>query len=229
MSRLTKRAVVILRWAIAPIIVAVCGAIALLHPMSEWLSAAVSFTVAASLVATVCAAFGDRRRRALRSGFAICCGGYFLLYWFGYRPDAGVNSYLDALVTTKSLNWLHDHLFPDSTVKLAPDPELQLPPSGVLSAPAGELGTPVLTPPAALPDRIHAPAAYLAQVSGVPIVGGMQPVDDSEVAQNFVQIGQCLWALFFGWLGGWFAHWLAWRQANAKAAAAQPSLPARSQ
>ena len=98
----------------------VCGALRrATHPGEAWGSAAVSVCLLASLGMTVGALFGNARRRPFCGGFAVCCGGYSLLFLFT-ATSWQTNYYLDSAVTTRALKLLHDRLFPDSSVKLFP-------------------------------------------------------------------------------------------------------------
>jgi beta-lactamase regulating signal transducer with metallopeptidase domain len=50
--------------------------------------------------------------------------------------------------------------------------------------------------------------------TGGTTVSGNPPniMEDYQTAENFLIIGQCLWAWILGWLGGLFAQFLALRQ-----------------
>ncbi len=233
-------------------IVGVLGSVALTHPNEGWSSAAVSVTALASLGMTVGALFGSPKRRPFRGGFAVCCGGYFLLFWFAYGSasrQAAPNPYFEATATTKSLDFLHDRLFPDSSVKLLTG-EYSFGSSGFggggFGSGGGVFGGGGAFEVAADGERSSStsdredshspPSVRLAQaMTGPPVQTPANPTplaaqlqSDSDTAQYFLAIGQCLWALILGYLGGLFAQFLARRQVASCGPAKSPA-PAASE
>jgi hypothetical protein len=207
-----------------PAVASALGAVALCHPTDTWRTAAVTCAALASLGSTIGALFGCTKSRPFRGGFAICCGGYFFLYWFAYGTGDRQfpNPYLESAATTKVLSFLHDSLFPQSTVKLrlGPIPNAAFP-SGVNFLGGGFGGGAFDVAEAAAGDSI--PGLQLAQAAIAPVVQppanqaplAAQMAADNAAAQCFLAIGQCLWALILGYAGGLFAQFLARRSATA--------------
>jgi hypothetical protein len=208
----------IVRQAIPPISVMIFSIIALLHPTRAWSSTAVTFTVVVVLGMGVCALAGSRVRRAFRGGFAVCCGGYFMLCWLGSPPTddsrfPAISSFMNTMATTRSLFYLHDMVFPNSSIKLAPDGSPFQGYEGGGIPVVGHGG--VFDVPDSEADKSAKPAH--ASPTGATelwqIVNSALRVD-VDTAEDFVLIGQCLWAWILGWLGGIFAQFVARRQSR---------------
>lgn len=181
-----------------------------------------SLLVLASVVATV---FGETKQRAFRGGFAVFCGGYFLLYCLSLSPPAfeQTNSIVPRLITTKALYFVHDQLYRDSSLRLYPDGTM----SGV-----GGVGF------GAAPGGFQYSGGDAQPIGGSAASPALQPFIippqiDSVRAGNFLIIGQCLWAWILGWIGGVFAQFVSRRQLrtgdaqNAASSAASPASAAK--
>lgn len=218
----SRRWWLLFRRAIPLIMFIAMGTTALVHPNVTWTSAALSITVAMPLLVSVCAVFGNRQRRAFRGGFAILGGGYFLLLWLGY-PTAGnyggLSSFVNKMATSKALYLLHDRLFPSSSLRLVPDGMQAAGFGGGFGGASGGFGSggggfggggAFQMPADPFADEPAPNAMGGTTVSGSP----PNLMEDYQTAENFLIIGQCLWAWILGWLGGLFAQFVARRQAK---------------
>ncbi len=236
------RVMTLARCAFGPVLVGVLGSIALTHPTDAWRSVAVSVAALASFGMMIGALFGSSVRRPFLGGFALCCGGYFFLYWLTYGTGDNrqfPNPYLESAATTKALSYLHDALFPESSVKL----HLSTYPTGLPFSSAGWGGGGFggggafdvaddtagnVRPPVELAQAMTMPSP---QPPANQAAVAAQMTNDNDAAQSFLGIGQSLWALALGYAGGIFAQFLARRNGkttdrpNPPASAAfEPSL-----
>ncbi|HEV2972709.1 MAG TPA: hypothetical protein VGY55_22265 [Pirellulales bacterium] len=169
---------------------------AMCQASEAWVGVIVSVTFVAILAAVIRAIFLTAGRRAFSIGFAICTASYFLLYFYIplFYPaipgahELGEDRLIDMIPTTKLLNLLYGMTHSDANLSPAAWPEtIESPVGGGRSGGAFQVGSNAVVRPT---------------------------VQDVEVARSFLLIGQCIWAWVVGWLGGWFAQLLAWRQAR---------------
>lgn len=204
-----------------PLIILAIAMLALRSSTAVWASLVATASGVAPLAMTLAAVFGDRVRRPFRGGFAICSGSYYLLWFVASAAPIAIISEpgdpltsFQSLATTKVVDYLHDKVFfCTSTVHLLPDPidTSQRPPGGGAFDTKPESSE---KPPSA--DSKAAPAAKpTAPAVATPSMNSFQAPstpDDSDRAENFELIGQCLWAWLLGWSGGQFAQWMARRR-----------------
>lgn len=201
------RVVSLVRWTAPLAAFAGMAAFALINATPAWAMIAATATVGATMAAILAATFFADARRCPASGFAICCGLYLLFCSRGETLNAdgpGMSSYVDAAATTQALYHLHDRFFPDTSVRLVPLDEDGYGPIDLRGVEAMQN---VPDAESTVPDHVSVTGqpTYLSQVIRCWIGQG----DDLSRAHRFVIIGQCLWAVAFGWIGALFARVLA--------------------
>jgi hypothetical protein len=203
------------------------GLAALRDATSPWLSGVVTVTLLAILGATLAAMFGSRSRRPILGSFAIYCGGYFFLV--ALSEETGIVS---ALATTKVNQFLLERFHPriEDHFSTSPIPVVGRSENGEASKKVSgprlacidtRLGYTVhclalgpLSAVAGMIEQDPGDSAESTATSAAPnestdketseetagnLLGAVEP---PEIADNFLHIAQCLWAIALGAIGG---------------------------
>jgi hypothetical protein len=166
---------------------AAVGCAALVNANDAWLVAVSTVTFAIVTAAIIVGLLGHGTSRAFAVGVAVASLAFLLLIYFGLANE---NSGSGHIGTTRALN-------------------------RVYSAAATEMpGSPTTGPPPVMyyPPAPNAPTGQPA-FNTYTLSGGTLTITSLTMPARdyFMQIGQQLWALLIGCLGGVFASWL-WRR-----------------
>ncbi len=200
------------------------GLAALRDATDAWFCGVVTVTLLAIFTATLAAIYGSRSRRPVWGSFAICCGGYFLLV--ATSVGSGV---ISTLVTTKVNEFLLERIHPRidgpgmplksmipvvGRLEQSDQPEAASKCHVIRAESHGQLLA--LGPLYAIFAMVE-PDTSDTQGSADKGPSNAEPADKSdsdgatgdllgaveppEIADNFLHIAQCLWALVLGGAG----------------------------
>jgi hypothetical protein len=193
-----------LYWAILPCWILFAGGYALCHA-SFGATLMASLGAVALIAAPLCATFGSRQRRPFHCGFAVCCGGWLVLYFLATSTIQADWFFETTLLSNSSLVYLANHLLPTQDIAPTPPGTFANQPESAKDQNSTILsGSPV-------EQSISIRSEAEPQINNSPLLN--EPWD----APQFFVAGHYTAALFAGWLGGVFAQFLVWRRSLAGA------------